>query len=57
MTYLIVGIGIIVFICWIAWELKHAPMIDEDFMIFNIDDAEDDEQDSKSIEGKENNGD
>jgi len=57
MTYLIVGIGIIVFICWIAWELKHAPVINEDFMIFNIDDAEDDEQDSKYIEGKENNGD
>lgn len=36
------------FACWIAWELYHAPMIDDMLAIFTLDDDEEEEEEDES---------
>lgn len=43
-------IALVLFACWIAWELYHAPMMDDmlDDFILDDDDEEDESEDAGS---------
>ena len=38
-----VVVALIAFACWIAWELIHAPIVDDVLAGFTLDDDEEDE--------------
>lgn len=43
-------VALIAFVCWIAWEMIHAPMVDDMLASFTIDDIdkEDESEDAGS---------
>lgn len=44
-----VVVALIVFVCWMAWELNHAPVVDDVLVGFTLDDDEEDKsKDTKS---------
>ncbi len=55
MWWWIVGavvVALIAFVCWIAWELCHAPMMDDVLAGFTLDDV-DEEDESEDVESNQ----
>ena len=39
-----VVVALIIFVCWIAWELIHSPMVDDVLAGFTLDDLDEEDE-------------
>ena len=46
-----VVVALIIFVCWIVWEIYHAPIMSDVLADFTLDDDDDEEDESEDIEG------
>lgn len=48
-----VVVALIIFVCWIVWEIYHAPIMSDVFAGFTLDDSIEEDESEDAFKGRE----